>query len=911
MKVVQPTRKQLILGISLAAALGLTAIAYQRSNNRLLSILIGTGAYSLLSATTEKGAKKLKKRAGGKSEGEKKLPKLSIALEKYQRGDLQDSEEELRDLEQHDPEGFNDGAGVYLLGIILEKLGKENDAIHYLRQFTKGQVSQPEELIRLADLLLKNEELEEAIETYTRAIELDETNSRVIFNRGVAFALQDNFSRAYEDCKTASEMGNEGARESLEKIASYVEEELTEENFTRLVNEGDELRREGLLAKCKVCYDKAINVGIQLANIPTKVSEAYEARAATQLQAGNNSLAAEDYEKAIRYSEEISARAAAGYGRALSLLGRNEEAITYYNVAIIKEPSQATYFERGNSKTKMNRAEEAIEDYNLAIELGTDEEVTQMSYANRGCCSAFMNKPLEAEKDLLKSIELNPGDTSAREHLSRTYSELGRLEEAFAQLSCIIEIDCDYNQAYRLRGMLSLARYEYNQALADLKKYSEITGGDEKTKKYISYIKEKLATLIDPNEMLEPSDNLEEWRSAQALLSRNAAFIQTYERYLEKLGQDEAAKEFIDLSEQLRDEYLTQIRVSAKYKDAYCMFRLRNLTYATMAINMNGESLEDREAFGKYFLHPIFDDADTIYRELIRGDEIDRQIKQANMLEDYVVYGCSVYCNTLLNLIDDGSRERRDTGKNFEEFLNIQGDIEDQNKVDEIFTIREAMTWTIASTDADLVTSGEESDKFEVRALELLSKTNRYRSDYGNGPYRREDIIDAIMNHSEWLFSSLDLDNKQTLLEEYRSGLGEMPDTELAEEALGDSPLSLRDYLNKWGQQGAQRFVEPNLKSDRLVPSQSSEVKKYYSVNYDDGLTSHRLARFEELHEARRFLRSQLDLFTKKEGMWSEIKFLGNEDEDFDFEIAEIDQEGDFIKQAFAWWPGDELPNMD
>ena len=32
---------------------------------------------------------------------------------------------------------------------------------------------------------------------------------------------------------------------------------------------------------------------------------------------------------------------------------------------------------------------------------------------------------------------------------------------------------------------------------------------------------------------------------------------------------------------------------------------------------------------------------------------------------------------------------------------------------------------------------------------------------------------------------------------------------------------------------------------------------------------------------------------------------------DFDFEIAEIDQEGDFIKQAFAWWPGDELPNMD
>ncbi|EHA60531.1 hypothetical protein Syn8016DRAFT_2318 [Synechococcus sp. WH 8016] len=38
---------------------------------------------------------------------------------------------------------------------------------------------------------------------------------------------------------------------------------------------------------------------------------------------------------------------------------------------------------------------------------------------------------------------------------------------------------------------------------------------------------------------------------------------------------------------------------------------------------------------------------------------------------------------------------------------------------------------------------------------------------------------------------------------------------------------------------------------------------------------------------------------------------MGRDDEDFDFEIAEIDQHGCFLKQIYCWWSGDELPNQE
>lgn len=252
------------------------------------------------------------------------------------------------------------------------------------------------------------------------------------------------------------------------------------------------------------------------------------------------------------------------------------------------------------------------------------------------------------------------------------------------------------------------------------------------------------------------------------------------------------------LKDQLYAEYFLQLDVANRYKDAYMLFRLRNLTAACMAINMHGQSREDKEAFSKYFLHPVFDETDTRLRTKISGEEIQRQFDKANELEKYIVYSCSIYCNKLLNLIDGDTREERDSGENYNTFLEIQSSLENRKMVDEIFVVREAMIWTIASTNVDLVTSAEDSDAFEAKAFKLLSETNAYGSDYGNGPYKKEDIVNAIIRRTEWE-SQIFTVTKGISNSDYHEKLLAMTEEEISAEAIGtDSSLTMRGFLNRW-----------------------------------------------------------------------------------------------------------------
>ena len=843
MKVLQPTRKQLLLGISLTAAIGLAAITYQRSNNRLLSILVGTGAYSLIAEVAKKRDRKGQKKTTGDNDKEgERPPSIVTAYEKFRRGDIEDAEEELRSLERLDPEEFK-GVGAYLLGVVLAELGKNADAIHYLRQCTKGPTDKPEGLIKLADLLVENKEYEEAISTYTRAIELDDKNSRVIFNRGVAYACQDDLSQAYEDWETACEIGNEGATKLIEKYKSYVSEELSRENFRRLSEKGKKLQENGELAKSKVAYDKAINICIQLRknNEECDLASAYEARGNLQAAAKNYDLAADDYQKAVTLTKELPAELAYSYANSLSQLNRFDDAIQYYDSYIKSHPEKDyTYFERGNARLHTDKLEEAIADFAKAIEIGGKNDYAQMSLANRGICSYNLGNISAATEDLQSALDLNPTDVIAKLYLGLIHAKEQQREEAIREFSEIIEIEPETWEAYKYRGIQQYHQNDYKASLKDLEIYIKNDGQDESAESFAAMARERLTPKLNNEELAAPSTNLQEWRCNQALLARNAAYIQAYERYSGLIEAGEESTALQKLQEDMENEYMEQLETSIRYRDAYCLFRIRNLTYACMAVNMNGQRLEDRDAFGKYFLHPLFDKTDTRLREVLSSKEISIQTDKANELERYIVYACSCYCNKLLNLIDKGCREERDSGEHFEEFLEVQKAAEDQRKVDEIYVVREAMIWTIASTNIDLVTSAEESDAFEVKAFEMLSATNRYFSDYGEGPYRKEDIIDAICNHR---LSHLDDENRNKSYsdKEYRMNLRQMSIAELTQEAGELEETTLREFLNHWGPHGKNTFEESRKAAEKteytIEELRQAVINDYAFQCYQDGGT--------------------------------------------------------------------------
>lgn len=429
-------------------------------------------------------------------------------------------------------------------------------------------------------------------------------------------------------------------------------------------------------------------------------------------------------------------------------------------------------------------------------------------------------------KALEIGAELRGNERLVGAYLIRAHSsiELNDQEKAIKDCSAAIEIDPSSSEAFRIRG---LAKHRKGVAIEDFR------SDFEKAAQLGSEGGIQALEIIDnaPKEssLLSPNENLEEWRHSQALLARNATYIQAYERYIDILDDSKVLEEFQKLKDLLSIEYFNQFEVASKYRDAYMLFRLRNLTTACMAVNMHGQSLEDKDEFGKYFLHPIFDETDTRLRKTLSEEDIQKQFDRANELEQYIVYGCSIYCNKLLNLIDGGEREERDKGESYDKFLEIQSSIESKKMVDEIYVVREAMIWTIASTNVDLVTSAEDSDAFEVKAFKLLSETNVYGSDYGNGPYKKEDIISAIIRRMKWESEMFEAAEGFSI-SSYKEKIFSMNDTQLSEEAAGnESTLEMREFLNRWGQASQVKYGIKELRQ--------AVINDYAYLCYEDGGT--------------------------------------------------------------------------
>ena len=63
---------------------------------------------------------------------------------------------------------------------------------------------------------------------------------------------------------------------------------------------------------------------------------------------------------------------------------------------------------------KLERYDEAINDYNAAIELNCYYE---LAYYNRGLTYMILKKYEKAYKDMLKAVDINPKNKNAREKL--------------------------------------------------------------------------------------------------------------------------------------------------------------------------------------------------------------------------------------------------------------------------------------------------------------------------------------------------------------------------------------------------------------------------------------------------------------------------------------------------------------
>ncbi len=171
----------------------------------------------------------------------------------------------------------------------------------------------------------------------------------------------------------------------------------------------------------------------------------------------NNSISLWD-DVIMKYNNIAIAYNNRGLGKELS--GNIPEALEDYNVAINLNPEfYLPFVNRGNLFFKSGNYEEALRDFNTAIRFNPDFDRV---YNNRGTLRMKSGDHGAALRDYNTAIELNPKFAQSYYNRGVVKREMGDLQGALTDYNTAIKLNNKYNDAYYNRGLLK------GQQLGDL-----------------------------------------------------------------------------------------------------------------------------------------------------------------------------------------------------------------------------------------------------------------------------------------------------------------------------------------------------------------------------------------------------------------------------------------------------------
>jgi tetratricopeptide (TPR) repeat protein len=284
----------------------------------------------------------------------------------------------------------------------------------------------------------------DALDAYSKAIELSPKDAMVYYNRGNANSKLGNYKQAVDDFDKA--------------IA------LSPQNAAAYYNRGFAHSKLGNYKQAVDDFDKTIELNPQNA-------AAYYNRGFAYNNLGNYTRAISDYDRAI----ELSPNDAAVYcnrGVAYSRLDHTEQAISDFDKAIELSPQYAVaYNHRGTGYKKLGIYKQAISDFDKAIDLSPQYAE---AYNNRGAVYNTFGNHKQAIDDFNKAIELYPQYAMAYNNRGFTYHTLGNHSQAVADYDKAIELDPKFAIAYNNRGAVYDGLGNYKQAIADYDKAIEL-----------------------------------------------------------------------------------------------------------------------------------------------------------------------------------------------------------------------------------------------------------------------------------------------------------------------------------------------------------------------------------------------------------------------------------------------------
>ena len=115
-----------------------------------------------------------------------------------------------------------------------------------------------------------------------------------------------------------------------------------------------------------------------------------------------------------------------------------DDALGQYDKAISLDKYEGKfYYNRAQVKAKLDRYEEAIRDFEKAIQNPSEPTLYYARY-NKGICLRKVGKVAESIEELKRAVELKPDNASAHNNLGLSYFEEGQFEEAISEYGLAI-----------------------------------------------------------------------------------------------------------------------------------------------------------------------------------------------------------------------------------------------------------------------------------------------------------------------------------------------------------------------------------------------------------------------------------------------------------------------------------------
>jgi tetratricopeptide (TPR) repeat protein len=284
----------------------------------------------------------------------------------------------------------------------------------------------------------KSKNFEEAIKSYTNAIDESPLYLKAYYNRGNAFLNLKNYENAIKDYTRCIKIDRKFTKALLYRAYSY---SYNKQNDLALRDYDDLITQE-----------------------PDNV-QALSNRGTLYIEKGQHEKALEDFSKTVELADNKEVRYYTNLATAQYNLSRYEESIN----SLIKAEKISTSYKINELRTKnlikLERYDEAIVELNYCIKLDNSKIE---NYYLRGFCKQRVENHQAAINDFNIYLESNEDNIKGLEYRAISLIELKKYEEAISDITKVFTVQKNKNLLFQ-RASCYLALANYENAKVDLK----------------------------------------------------------------------------------------------------------------------------------------------------------------------------------------------------------------------------------------------------------------------------------------------------------------------------------------------------------------------------------------------------------------------------------------------------------